>query len=332
MKKMSAVLCRIGIAAAMAIPMVMAATLSLPAIAQDNYPSSPVKMVVGYPPGATIDIISRLLAEKLTAQTGASFIVENKAGASGNIGSVFVAKSKPDGYTVLFNLAAVTLARAFEENTGFDLFNDFSPVALVASAPSLVVVHPSVPVNNIAELMTHLRANPGKLAYPSAGAASTSNFKTLLFLQPNGLSALHVPYKGTAAAAADLIAGRLQFAFTDMGTGLPLIKDGRVRALVITSLKRSPALPDLPAVAETIPGFETVNWFGVLAPAKTPRAVIVKLNSEILKALKDPDMGARLQSNAMLPLGSTPEEYGAYMRNETEAWKKIIKATGIKAE
>jgi len=196
----------------------------------------------------------------------------------------------------------------------------------------VIVVHPSVPVNNIAELMTHLRANPGKLAYPSAGAASTSNFKTLLFLQPNGLSALHVPYKGTAAAAADLIAGRLQFAFTDMGTGLPLIKDGRVRALAITSLKRSPALPDLPAVAETIPGFETVNWFGVLAPAKTPRAVIVKLNSEILKALKDPDMGARLQSNAMLPLGSTPEEYGAYMRNETEAWKKIIKATGIKAE
>ena len=303
-----------------------------PAVAQDNYPSAPVRLIWGFVPGASGDLIARLLAQKLSKQMNASVIVENKPGASGNIGAEFVAKSKPDGYTLLFNPSTVTVSPALGEKLGYDLLKDLAPVALVATAQHLIVVHPSMAANTLAEFIAYGRANPNKLTYGSSGTGGFSHLSTLLFLQSNGMAAVHVPYKGNAPVFLDLVAGRIQFAFGDMGTTLPLVKDKRLRALAITSLKRSPLVPDVPAAAETMPGFEIGNWYGVMAPAKTPRPLVLRLNSELVKVLQDPDLVALFQDRGLTPLLSTPEEFENLLRSELERWSKVIKSAGVKVE
>lgn len=307
-------------------------TLVSPVAAQDNYPASPVRMVVGFPPGGAVDVVARLLAQKLSAQMNANVFVENKPGAGGNIGAEFVVKSKPDGYTLLIHGAPVIFSIAMGEKVSYDLLKDLAPVALVASAPNIIVVHPSVAANTVGEFIAYVKANPDKLAYGSAGSGSFSHLAPLLFLQSNGLIALHVPYKGTAPASLDLVAGRTQFGMVDVASVLPLVKDKRVRALAVTSLKRLPLLPDVPALAETIPGSEIVNWYGIRVPANTPRAVVQKLNSEIVKALQDPDLISKLLDNGILTLGSTPEAYETYLKSELERWGKLIRSAGVKAE
>ena len=302
-----------------------------PAVAQDNYPSSPIRLVWGYASG-TGDVVARLLAQKLSAQMNASVFVDSKQGASGNVAAEFVAKSRPDGYTLLFNPASITFSPALGEKLGYDLLKDLARVALVASSPDLMVVHPSVAANTVAEFIAYVRANPDKLADGSGGIGSLPHLAALLFLQTNGLTALHVPYKGTAPANLDLVAGRIQFGISAVGSVLPLVKEKRVRALAIGSLKRSPLLPDVPTFAETMAGFEIVNWFGVMVPAKTPRPIVQRLNSEIVKALQDPDMMSRFLENDALPLGSTPEEYETYLRSESERWSKVIRSAGVKVE
>lgn len=306
--------------------------MPLLAVAQDNYPSSPIRLVVGFAPGGAADTVGRLLAQKLSLQMNAKIFVENKPGANSNIGAELVAKSRPDGYTLLFNVPSNILSTAFGEKLGYDVLEDLAPVALLATGPLVLIVHPSVPANTVAEFIAHVRANPGKLAYGSGGTGSITHLAPLLFLQANGLTALHVSYKGAGPAVLDLVGGRVQFAMHGMGPVLPLVKDKRIKALGIAGLKRAPQLPDIPTLAETMPGFEVGTWYGVMAPAKTPPAIVKKLNGAIVRALQDADMKSRLAQNNIEPLGSTPEEYGAYLRSELERWSKVIKSAGIRLE
>ena len=303
-----------------------------PAAAQDNYPSSPVKLVAGFPPAGGTDLVARLLAQKLTGQMNVNFLVENKPGANGNIGAELVAKSTPDGYTLLYNTSGVIFSRALGEKLGYDILKDLAPVSLVTSLPMVLLVHPSLPINTVAEFTANLKANPDKLAYGSGGIGNIIHLATLLFLQANDVTALHVPYKGTAPLLHDAVAGRIQFTFQVPGTAVPLVKDKRMRALAISSLKRSPLLPEVPTLSESMPGFEIGTWHGVMAPAKTPATIVKRLNREIVKVLQDSDIKSRLGKLGAEPLGSTPEEYGAYLRSELDRWTKVIKNAGIKGK
>ena len=302
---------------------------ALTAIAQGSYPASPVRLVLGFPPGATTDLIARLLAPKLASAMNANFVVENREGANGNIGADLVAKARPDGYTILLNTSGVVLSLAIGDKVNYDLFKDLAPVALMATAPQLLVVHPSLPVNNVAEFIAYAKANADKLAYSSSGVGSNSHLAPLLFLQAHGLTALHVPYKGTGPAVVDLAAGRVQFGMQSMTTMLPLAREKRLKALAVTSLKRLALLPELPTLAEMMPGFEIGNWFGIMVPGQTPSAIIKRLNAEIVKAMQDPAIKSRLAQEGTETLASTPEEYGAYMRREMERWGKAMKSSGV---
>ena len=304
------------------------AAMSAPAVAQGDYPSSPVRLVLGFEPGGSSDVIGRILAQKLSAQMNGNVIMDYKPGASSHIGAEFVARSKPDGYTLFLSTPSVILSLLVGEKPGYDLFKDLNPVALVASVPYILLVHPSLPVNTPAEFITFLRANPDKVIYSSAGTGSSQHLVPLMFLQTNGLTALHVPFKGAAPAMTDLVSGRSQFGLATAPLTLPMLKAKRVKALAVTSLKRMPILPDVPTLAETImPGFETGSWLGVMAPAKIPPAIVKRLNGEIVRAVKGSDMESQLAQRGLNVEmhGSTPEELGAYIRYELDRWTKVTK-------
>jgi tripartite-type tricarboxylate transporter receptor subunit TctC len=301
-----------------------------PSAAQDN---APIRLIVGFAPGGSTDLVARLMAQKLGSQLNTNVVVDNRVGANTNIAAGYVARATPNGHTLLFNAPSQILSRAFGEKLDYDVFKDLTPLALYATAPQVLVVHPSVPGNTAAEFIAHIRSNPDKLAYGSAGTGSIIHLGALLFLQMNGLNALHVPYKGGAPAMIDLVGGRIQFTMQSTTTVLPMVRDKRIKALAIASLKRSPLLPDVPTLAETVmPKFEIGSWTGVMAPARTPAAMVKKLNAEILKTLNDADMKARLAQDGIEPLGSTPEQYGAYLKHELERWSKVIKTAGVKPE
>jgi tripartite-type tricarboxylate transporter receptor subunit TctC len=303
------------------------------AIAQDNYPANPIRLVIGYPAGGDLtNVLARLLAQSLSTQMNGNVVVENRVGASGNIGADYVAKSKPDGYTVLLNTGGVILSRAFGEKLNYDVLNDLAPVTLAASAPQVLYVNLAVPASNLSEFIAYVKANPGKLAYGSSGVGGTSHLASLLFLQTNGLSALHVPYKGSELAALDVVSGRIQFAMQGVAAVAQLVKDKRVKALAFTGLRRSPLLPDLPTAAETMPGFEISSWFGIMVPVKTPPAIAKRLNTEIIKALQDPEVQAKLAQQGAETMGTTPEAYANYLRSELDRWTQVIKTAGIKLE
>jgi tripartite-type tricarboxylate transporter receptor subunit TctC len=303
------------------------------AVAQGTYPSAPIRMIYGYAAGGGGDVLARLLAAKLSAQMNANVFVDNKPGASGHIGNESAAKSKPDGYTMLFNDAGVVLAPALGEKLGYDLFKELAPVSFVAASPFALIVHPSVPSNTAAEFIAYLRANPDKLAYGSAGIGTVNHLGPLRFLQLNGLSALHVPYKGGALMMLDVAAGRVQWAITSLVTVLPLAKEKRIKVLAYGGLKRSPLLPEVPTLSETVmPGFEVGNWNAVMVPAQTPPAIVTRLNGEILKALQDAGLKSRLEEQGAEPRSSTPEEYNLYLKSELERWTKVVKTAGVKVE
>ena len=301
--------------------------------AQEAYPSAPVKLLVGFAPGGATDVAARLLAQKLTPQMGVNVLVENRAGANTHIAADYVVKARPDGHNLLFNTPSQILGTALGEKMSYDVFRDLSPVILAMTSPQLLFVHPSVPANNLAEFIAYARANPDKLAYGSAGAGSIIHLGALLFLQANGLSALHVPYKGTGDLLNDAISGRVQFSMQSTTTMLSMVKNGQIKALAIASRKRTPLLPDVPTFSETaMPGFEMGSWNGVMAPAKTPLPVIRRVNSEIIKAMQDAELIGKLAQSGIEPLGSTPEEYGVYLKSELDRWNKVVKSGGIKLE
>jgi tripartite-type tricarboxylate transporter receptor subunit TctC len=307
------------------------AASAAPAFAQGgSYPSKPITMVVPFPPGGPTDLVARVLAQKLSEQLGQNVLVDNRGGANGNIGAQLVAKAPADGYTLLYNTSSIALSPALYKSVSYDVQKDFAPVALVAVVPLALVTHPSVPASNVKEFVAYAKAHPGKLSYGSAGNGNVTHLGAFQFVQANGIDAAHVPYKGSAPADVDLVGGQLQFMTDTVNSVMAFVRDKRMKMLAVTTAKRMSLFPDVPTLAESgMPGFEVGAWQGVMVPAGTPAPVVERLNAEIVKALKAPDVRERLALQGAEPLGSTPAEYGAYVRKELARWAGVVKATGV---
>ncbi|NBS46541.1 MAG: tripartite tricarboxylate transporter substrate binding protein [Betaproteobacteria bacterium] len=325
---------RAWLGAAAAVSTLGSLALCSPAAhAQASYPDKPIRMVIAFPPGGPTDLVARVLAQKLAEQMGQSVVVDNKPGANGNIAAELVAKAPADGYTLFYNTSAVALSPALYKKLGYDVRADFAPVALTAVIPLVLAVHPSVPANSVAEFIAHLKANPGKLSYGSAGNGNITHLGAYLMLQSQGLTAVHVPYKGSAPALTDAVAGQTQFLTDTINSALPFIREKRLRALAVTSLQRSPVLPEVPTLNESgLRGFEVGAWQGLMVPARTPVDIVNRLNTEVMKALASADVRARLAAQGASPLGSTPAEYASYLRDELQRWDRVVKATGATLE
>jgi tripartite-type tricarboxylate transporter receptor subunit TctC len=297
------------------------------------YPSrQPVRIVVGFPPGGATDIMARLMGDWLTERTGQQFLIENKPGASGNIGIEIVAKAPPDGYTLLTVVTPVAINPALFSNLPFDFMRDIAPVIYLARLAYVVVVNPSVPAATLPELIAYAKANPGKINYGSAGAGTPQNITCELFKMMSGVNLVHVPYKGGAPAVADLVAGHVQVIFAPVSEAIPHIKAGKLRALAVTPAKRLDVFPDVPSVAEFLPGYEATGFAGIGAPKATPAAIIDMLNKELNAGLADPKIKARIEELGGTVVGGTPAEFGTIISEATEKWAKVIKFAGIKAE
>ncbi len=300
----------------------------------DTYPARPIRIIVPFTPGAGTDIIGRAIGQALTDAWQHSVVVDNRPGAGGTIGSDIVAKSTPDGYTLLLgNISTLALAPSLYEKLPYVPLRDFAPITLITTSHNVLVVHPSVPAKSVKELIALAKTKPRQLNYGSAGSGTTSHLGGALFASMAGVELTHVPYKGSGPSLTDLIAGQLQLSVGTIATTLPHIRAGRLRALGVTSLKRSPLLPDLPTIAEAaLPGFEVLVWQGIVAPAGTPKPVVDKLNGQIVKSLHTSEMKRRLEGQGLEPVGNTPGQFAAFIKAETEKWGKIIKAAGAKVD
>jgi len=306
--------------------------VALPVLAQ-SYPSKPIRLVLPYPPGGGTDVIARPLAQKLTEQLGQQVIVDNRGGAGGNIGMEFVAKSPADGYTLLFALTAqYAVNPSLYPKLPYDPVRDYAPISLLANAPYLLVVHPALPAKSVAELVALVKARPGQLSYSSSGNGSGAHLAGEMLRSLARVEIVHVPYKGAGPAMPDLIAGQVQLSFITYTAAGPHIKTGRLRALGVTTAKRSPTLPDLPAIGETVAGYDSAVWYGFAAPAGTPLEIVSKLNAEVLRVLAAPDFRSRITLEAVSPIGSTPEEFGSFMKSEIVRWAKVVKDSGAKVD
>ncbi len=295
------------------------------------YPNKPIRLVVTFPPGGAPDILARLFADK--AQLGQNVIVDNKAGAGGNIGAESVAKSPADGYTLVMGTVGThSINGALYSKMPYDMVKDFTPVAHVASAPNLLVVNNDLPVKNVAELITYMKANPNKLSFGSPGIGTSVHVSGELFKSLTGTNMQHVPYKGRQFAIPDLVGGQIQVMFDNMPSALPMAKEGKIRALAQTTAKRSAAAPDVPTVAETVPGFEATTWFAVFAPAGTPRDIVMKINAEMQRVYKLPDVADKMKSLGLDAWISSPEELAKYQASEITKWAKVVKDSGAKAD
>ncbi len=298
------------------------------------YPSKPIRLVVPFPPGGATDILAREVAQKLTEAWGQSVVVDNRPGAGGNIGAELVARAAPDGYTLLMGTVGTHAINAsLYAKLPYDHVKDFAPVILVAGVPNVLVVNPALPVNTVAELIAYAKANPGKLNFASSGNGTSIHLSGELFKVMAGVQMTHVPYKGSAPAVADLISGQVQLMFDNLPPSLPQIKAGKLRALAVTSATRAPALPDVPTIAEAgLPGFEASSWFGVLAPAGTPPAIVARLNAEIAKWLASPEAREKLSKQGANAAGGSPEDFAKHIAAETTKWAKVVKDSGAKVD
>jgi len=321
----------VGVAAATGAAML---PLAGGALAQDAWPSKPVRFVVPFPPGGTTDILGRIVAAELNKAWGAQTVVENRGGAGGNIGADLVAKSAPDGYTMLVcTVGTHGINKSLYSRLSYDPVKDFEPVTLFALVPNVVVVHPSVKANTLKELIALLKANPGRLDFASSGNGTSIHLSAELFKSMTGTFMTHIPYRGSAPAIADLLAGQTQLMFDNLPSALPHIKAGKLRALAVTSAKRAVALPDVPTVAEAgVPGYEASSWFGVVAPAGTPKAIRDKTQQAIAKAWTTPEVREKLLGQGADPVANTPEEFGKYIDDEIAKWAKVVKASGAKID
>lgn len=297
------------------------------------YPNKAIRMVVAFPPGGPTDIVSRVIAQKLQEQMGQPVLVDNKPGAGGNIGAEAAARSAPDGYTIFYNTSAITIAPSLYGKVNYDVLKDFVPVSSTAAVPMVLMVHPSLPARSVAEFLDHARANPDKLNYGSTGSGTITHLATAALAAHAGLKMQHIPYKGSAPNIADLAAGSIQLTIDTLNSSLPFIRDNRVRPLAVTTLKRSSVLPDLPTLNETVvPGMEMSAWQGIVVPAGTPAPIVARLNAEIRKALESADVRSKLAAQGTEILGSTADEYGAYIRSELQRWSRLVRETGAKAD
>ncbi|HEV7822747.1 MAG TPA: tripartite tricarboxylate transporter substrate binding protein, partial [Burkholderiales bacterium] len=298
-----------------------------------TYPNKPIRLVLPYPPGGGTDVIARPLAQKLTENLGQQVIVDNRGGANGNIGMEFVAKSPADGYTLLFALTAqYAINPSLYPKLSYDPLKDYAPISLLANAPYLLVVHPSVPAKSTAELTALMKARPGQLAYSSSGNGSGAHLAGEMLRSLARVQMTHVPYKGAGPAMPDLIAGQVQLSFVTYTAAGPHIKTGRLRALGVTTAKRSPTLPDLPAIAETVTGYDSAVWYGFAAPAGTLAEIVNKLNAEVLRVLAAPDFRSRITLEAVAPIGTSPDEFGSFMKSEIVRWAKVVRDSGAKVD
>ena len=295
-----------------------------------TYPARPVKIVVGFTPGGGVDINARLLASKLTELFGQQVVVENKPGAGTNIANEFVARSAPDGYTLLMNTAAVAINMSLYRNPGFDTLRDFTGVSIFSSSPNILVVNAQVPVRSVAELLAQARAAPGKLNYSSAGAGTTQHLSGELFKTLTKTDIVHVPYKGTAPALTALIAGEVQLSYANIPAIHAHVKSGRLRPLAATSAKRAELMPEVPTLKESGVDMDVSVWYGVLAPSATPPEIIAKLAGAISKAAHSPDIRQKLVDQGAEPLGNTPEEFNRMLKQEVATWAAVVKASGAK--
>ncbi|MGZ8198389.1 MAG: Bug family tripartite tricarboxylate transporter substrate binding protein [Burkholderiales bacterium] len=306
-----------------------------PAHAQskDPWPARPVRIVVPQAPGASTDLTARLIAQKLSPALGQPVIVENRPGAGSIVGTELVAKATPDGHTLLVVASSIMLTPILNKNLPYDLNRDLVPITQLSSFPNILVVHPAVPAKTVQELISLLKSKPGALNYGSAGTATGTHLSAELFKSMTGTDMVHVPYKGGGAAVPALLGGQVQLMFASIVSALPQVRAGKLRALGVTSPRRSPSAPDVPTIAEAgVPGYDHTPWNGFFAPAKTPRNIVVRLNGEVAKILHTPDVKTVFTNDGAEPVGNKPEEFAAIMKSETAKWTKVIKAAGIKAD
>ncbi|HYI28582.1 MAG TPA: tripartite tricarboxylate transporter substrate binding protein [Bradyrhizobium sp.] len=297
--------------------------------AQSAWPTKPIRMLVGFAAGGSTDVSARLIAQALSERLGQSVIVENRAGAGGNIAAEAVAKADPDGYTLLMSTSTTFATNPnLYKSLPFNVQTDFAPVTLTAFIPNLLVVNPSVPASNVAEFIAYLKTNPGKLNFGSAGNGSSQHIAGELFNSLAGVRMTHVPYRGGAPAVNDLLGGQLQVIFAPLVEVLQLVRADKVRALGVTTTKRSPLLPDVAPIAETLPGYEIALWNGLVAPAKTPPDIIDRINKATIDALRSPELKAKLAEQGSEPVGDTPAEFKAFIDSELVKWRKLVEISG----
>ena len=303
------------------------------AVHAQNYPAKAVRFVVGFPPGGTNDLVARAIGQKLTEQMGQQFVIENRGGANTAIASEMFAKTAaPDGYTIMLNAPGHATNPSMMK-LNFDSMRDFAFITTAAESVNLLVAHPSLPARNVKELIALSKTKPNEIFYGSSGVGTTVHLSGALFEFMTGVKWIHVPYKGAGPALIEMLSGQFSLYFGNMPSVIGYARQGRLRALAVTGAKRSGAAPDIPTVAESgIPGYEVTTWYGIAAPAKTPRVIVDRLNSEILRALKSPDMQARFKDYGADAIGNTPEQATAYVQNEINKWAKVIKAAGLKGE
>lgn len=303
------------------------------AVEAQQYPTKPIRILVGFAAGGPSDVAARTIAQKLTEKWGQQVIVDIRPGAGGNIATELAAKSPPDGYTLLEPAFAHAVNPVLYSKLPFDALKDFAPILLFASIANMLVVHPSVPAHNVKELLAFAKTRPNQLTYGSAGSGTASHFAGELLNMMGGIKVTHIPYKGLSPAHVDTMAGQLTMMFDGIVTGTPAVKAGKLRALGVTTLKRWQGTPDIPTMSEAgLAGFEVNSWYGLLAPAGTPREIITRLNTEVARSLKEPDARERFYSIGAEPMGGTPEEFDQYIRAEMAKWAKVIKTAGIKVD
>jgi tripartite-type tricarboxylate transporter receptor subunit TctC len=300
--------------------------------ADDDYPNHPVRWLVGYPPGGSTDICARLIGQYLSDHLHQQFAIENKPGAGNNLATEMAAHSPPDGYTLFLVNPANAINATLYKNLTFNFLQDMAPVAGFIRVPNVMEVNPNVPAKTVAEFISYAKANPGKVNMASSGIGTSVHLSGALFMMMTGVDMVHVPYRGASPALTDLLGGQVQVMFDNLPSSIGHIRAGKLRALAVTTAVRDKALPDVPTVGETVPGYEASAWFGVAVPKGTPRSIIEKLNKTVNAALADPDMQAKLAQLGGTLIAGTPEDFGKIIAAETEKWSKVVKATGATAE
>lgn len=316
----------------MRVAFLLAALAAGTATAQ-TYPVKPVRLVVPFPAGGPTDIVGRTMAQKMSELLGQQVIVDNRGGAGGLIGTEHVAKSAPDGYTLLMGtIGGIAVAMSLQPNRGYDTLRDFAPVTQTVTVTNILVTHPSVPAKNVKELLAIARSKKGGLNYASSGAGTVTHLAGELFKLMGKVDITHVPFKGGAPALTALLSGEVDLSYENSLVVLPHIKSGKVKALAVTGASRSRLMPELPTIAETLPGYNASGWYGLFVPAATPKPIVARLSAESIKVLKMPDVIARLSSQGAEPVGSTPEEFAAYVRGEINKWANLVKLANMKAD
>lgn len=318
---------------ALAAALAMAACTAVAFAQAPAYPAKPVRIIVPYPAGGTTDIIARLAAAQLSERLRQPFVVENRAGASGAIGSVAVAQAAADGYTLVMGTASSHgINSALQKNLPYDAVKDFAPVTVVASTPNIIVVHPSVPARTLGELLALAKARPGQINFGSTSPGGSPHMSAELLKMMAGVDMTHVPYKGASPMLTDLMGGQIQAGFDNLPSTIAFVRSGKLRALAVTTPQRWPGAADIPTVAESVPGYEVSGWFGLLAPAGTPKAVLDTLQTAVAQAVRDPEVTRQLSSLGAEPVASRPEAFAQQIRADVDKWRGVVKATGVTLE